>query len=339
MAGTNRKSDINIKEKLLANGRSFSFFQVMRLLKRLSDHNGTNKESTDVDVERIKVQPNLSLDFPISDVEEVEESERGKYTVTVNMLGLYGTCSPLPTFYTEDLLDDVSSGNRTAKDFIDVINHRLYELLFAAWGKYRGMVKVVEENNRGHINRLFSIIGLGEEELRKEFQNPLGLLKYTGLFALNTRSASGLETMLSDALNGVEINIIQGVERKGQIPEDQRCCLNGESISLGINSYLGQEVKDKTGSFRIEIGPVSEKEYRLFLPGEKEHELLVSLTDLYVSSPLDYDLEVILDENTKTATACLGSEKWSKLGLDTWIFSDEGPKEFRPRFCPEKKAA
>ncbi len=339
MAGANRTNAVDIKNELLTNARSFSFFQAMRLLKSfISDNDEVARLSTDVNIDNLKITPKLSLAFPTADIDKVElDKDSGKYSLTANILGLYGTGSPLPTFYTEDLFDDISKGNNTAKDFLDVINHRLYELLFAGWSKYRSMQKIVEEKSSIHSDMLFSLIGMSEEALRDDFQDPTELLRYTGLFAMGPRSSSGLETILNDALGGITIKIIQAVECKGIIPDDQRALL-GITTTLGVNSQLGMECIMRDGAFRIEIGPVSDKQYRELLPGNAKHKKLVALTDLYISQPFDYDLEVILDENEKPGTLCLGSEKSSALGLDTWIFSSTGPDEFRSRFYPDKAA-
>ena len=323
MAGKNREQTTFIERDLLDNGRTFSYFQTLRLLNSLASVNGAGSSNRDVYAAGIKISPNLSLGFPGTDVEKIEkDTDKNQYTLTANIPGLYGTSSPLPTFYTEDLFDDMAKGETNTKDFLDVINQRLYELLFAGWSKYRGMQKIFEEKSKSHTDRLFSLIGMGEEALRKEIENPYELLRYTGLFAVGPRSASGLETILSDALGGISINIIQGVERKGIIPEDQRPKL-GENIQLGVNSPLGSETQNCSGAFRIEIGPVSDAEYRSLLPGEVHHKKLVSLTELYVSQPLEYELEFIFKESEKPATVCLGGEKWSMLGLDTWIYSEE----------------
>ncbi len=339
MAGTNRTDAIDIKNELLTNSRSFSFFQAMRLLKSfISENDEVARLNTDVNIDNLKINPKLSLAFPMADIDKVEfDKDSGKYNLTANILGLYGTGSPLPTFYTEDLFDDISKGNNTAKDFLDIINHRLYELLFAGWSKYRSMQKIVEEKSRIHADILFSLIGMSEETLRNDFQDPVELLRYTGLFAMGPRSSSGLETILNDALGGITIKIIQAVKSKGIIPDDQKALL-GLSTSLGVNSQLGSECIKSNGAFRIEIGPVSDREYRELLPGKDRHKKLVALTELYMSHPFDYDLEVILDEKEKQGTICLGSEKCSSLGLDTWVFSNEGPDEFRSRFYPDKAA-
>jgi type VI secretion system protein ImpH len=129
----------------------------------------------------------------------------------------------------------------------------------------------------------------------------------------------------------VPIRVIQMVERKGLIPDEQRCRL-GMNIRLGTHSSLGRTVTGRGGAFRIEIGPVTNNDYQRLVPGTKEHDLLVSLTGLYVSSPLEYDVEIVMDKKEKPRTVCLGGERFSRLGLDTWVFSDQGPDEFRTRF-------
>jgi type VI secretion system protein ImpH len=137
--------------------------------------------------------------------------------------------------------------------------------------------------------------------------------------------------MLSDALK-VPVKVIQMVERKGLIPEDQKCRL-GMNIRLGIHSSLGREVTGRGGAFRIEIGPVTNDDYQRLVPGTDDYALLVSLTGFYVASPLEYDVEIVMDKKEKPRTVCLGGECFSRLGLDTWVFSNEGPDEFRTRFC------
>ncbi len=339
MAGTNWQQTDNIETDLLDRSSSFSFFQSIRLLNSFASNRSTQIEKSKkrAGCQDIRISPNLSLSFPRSGVEKIEKDENGRYSLTSNLAGLYGTGSPLPTFYTEELFEDVSRGETTTKEFMDVINQRLYELLFAGWNKYRSMQVVVEEKNKAHTDRLYSLIGLSEEELRSGIEKPYQLLRYTGLLTIGPRSASGLETLLKDALGNIDIAVEQAVERTGRLPEDQMPIL-GKTVQLGINSQLGSENKNCTGAFKIVIGPVSDETYRKFLPGETHYNELVALTKLYLSQPLEYEIEMILDQTQKPETLCLGNEKCSRLGLDTWIYSDEGQDEYRSTFYPGKAA-
>ncbi len=51
--------------------------------------------------------------------EEKSDSEDERFEVQVNFLGLYGTSSPLPVFYTEDLIDEASDDESVAREFIE----------------------------------------------------------------------------------------------------------------------------------------------------------------------------------------------------------------------------
>lgn len=338
MAGTHGRSTPDVIDELLETGPAFSFYQILRLLKLLFKQGEDAPLPLSLPVSRIKIKPNLSLSFPASGVESVTANEKGGFTIRANLLSLYGTCSPLPTFYTEELMNDESMGNESVRDLLDVINHRLYELLFGAWSRNRSMLKIWEENDASRLNRFFCLIGMERKNLVRDMGQPERLLRYAGLFAMNTRSAKGLESLLSDAFGNLPVSIVQLIERKARIPEDQVCCL-GKNITLGMSSNLGNEVTHKTGAFRIVIGPVSDSLYRRFIPGEEDYTLLTTLTRLYLNQPLDYDVELIMDKSEKPKTVCLGFETFSRLGLDTWVFSDQGPDEFRTRFYPGKEAA
>ena len=337
MASQNRRPTIDLKLELLREGHSFSFFQVMRLL-RIYGHDSTEiEDSASVETGNIRVRPKLSLAFPPADVDMIEEQDVDigpRFQVTANFLGLYGTSSPLPTFYSEDLMDEASLDESITRDFIDIVNHRLFLLLFRCWSKYRQFIQVVEENNPDHLERLYSLLGLGEETIRDNIPDAYGLLRYIGLFTQFPRSTIGLQTLLQDALEVMSLKVIPCINRKAIIPEDQRLLLGVAGNLLGVHSFLGREIEDRMGKFRIRIGPLNRKVFRRFLPGGDRHQKLALLTKLYVVDPLEYDLEIIISAG-QVKTVCLGASEWSRLGLDTWIFSDDELGEVRTTFYPE----
>ena len=86
-----------LKLELLKEGHAFSFFQVMRLLRFIArQSSGAPKSSSDLS-QKIRIKPNLSLAFPASDVERIEELEDrddAQFLITANFMGLYGSASP-----------------------------------------------------------------------------------------------------------------------------------------------------------------------------------------------------------------------------------------------------
>jgi type VI secretion system protein ImpH len=339
VAGEGRGSTFNLKSDLLQKGPEFSFFQVMRLLRLLGGEREMVRGEEPWEVPNVRVHPDLSMAFPASDVVKVEEGagESAAFSVTTSFLGLYGTSSPLPTFYTEDLVNEAVEDVSLTRGFIDIVNHRLYLLLFRSWAKYRPFLQVVEEKNSREAERLFCLTGLGEEELRKDVLGAYGLLRYLGLFTQFPRSALGLVTLLQDALEVRPIEVIPCVERRVKIPPDQQCSLGVSGRRLGEDIFLGEEMDDRMGKFRLQVGPLRTEPFHSLLPGNPKHQKLTFLTQFYLNDPLEYDLTLILEEK-EAATACLGAPQWSMLGWDTWVFSGESMGEVRTTIPPQAES-
>ena len=329
---------LDLKLSLLKEGASFSFFQAIRLLQQyISTQNAPDAQEYS-GFSHILINPLLSLAFPAADIERIEEFSdvnTSKFKITANFFGLYGVSSPLPTFYTEDLMDAVDDDARATKDFLDIIHQRLYHLLFKSWMKYRQFQQINEERNTAHITRLFCLIGLGETGFRQNIDKAEQLLRYIGLFSQSPRSALGLKTLLQDYLH-LPVDILPCVLRKAKIPESQQLQLGSGGGALGVDSFMGEEIDDRMGKFRILIGPLDEQRYRAFIPGSEMYNKLVFLTGMFVLDPLEYDIDVTMAEN-QARKVCLGGGQWASLGRDTWLFSGETMGETTSRFYPDRE--
>ena len=333
----NTDSKASLKQELLEKGHAFSFFQVIRLLRLFAMQPFRIQTPSSDLSQTIQIKPNLSLAFPASDVESVKElgdHEDFRFLIIANFMGLYGTASPLPTFYTEDLIDEAADDESVSRDFIDILNQRLYALLFECWGKYRQSLQIVEGKNTAYMDRLFCLLGLGEKSFRKHITEPYRLLRYIGLFTQFPHSAMALKTLLNDALGGTAVEIIPCVEQTAKIPENQTLRLAISGCRLGIDSYLGDELIDRMGKFRISLGPLNRAELKRFSPGTEDFSRVSALTDLYFVEPLKYEVEIILAEG-EAQTVCLGDAMRATLGVDSWIFSSAELGEVRAIFNPQ----
>jgi len=338
MAGSGGGPLPDLTTKLLKEGYAFSFFQVMRLLRLSGRSVGSAREPGAMGADDVvRVRPSLSLAFPPADVETVERldhEKRPRFSVTATLLGLYGPSSPLPTFYTEDLIDEAAADESVTREFVDIINHRLFWLLFRSWTKYRQFIQVSEERNPEYLERLFSLVGLGERVLQEDVPEAFRLLRYIGLFTQIPASAAGLKALLQDALGGVPVDVMPCIHRNATIPEDQRLSLGASGSVLGRDSYVGEEIEDRMGKFRLLLGPLYRDQFQSLLPGGRSHNTLLLLTRLYVTDALEYDVELTLARG-QAKSACLGTPEWSRLGWDTWLFSGELGEEVKTTFQPK----
>jgi type VI secretion system protein ImpH len=288
MAGENGRQTVDLKKELLAEGRRFSFVQAVRFLLLLMRRDeGTETDINDL-LKRIRARPELSLAFPESDVTAIQELPDlpSRFSITTTFLGLYGTSSPLPTFYTEDLLHEQAQDRSVSRDFIDIFNSRLYALYFAVWSHYRLCYKIEEAGDLETVHRLYCLLGYEGGTLRGHLDDAYSLLRYTGLFIQRPRSAEGLRTLLADRLGEASVEIDQAVERSAVIPEDQRCYLDQSGCGLGETAYLGERIADRTGKIRVCIGPVKEAVFSALLPDQPLFREIGQMIRHYVDQPL-----------------------------------------------------
>lgn len=310
-----------LTKTLCRDGRRYSFVQVIRLLRLILKRQGVPERNL---WKMIRIRPDLSLAFPDTDIVSVEERD-DQFRISATFMGLYGTSSPLPSFYTEDLLEEESNDAAISRDFLDIINSRLYSLLFQCWTQYKMFYKVLEEPKDSTIHRLLCLIGFESRSLQEKISDPISMMRYAGLLTLFPRSAEALRCMLSDAVgeSGISprISIEQCVPRVVDIPEDQRFLLGVSGSTLGEEMYLGEQVVDSSGKFRIRIGPVPPERLELYRPGRELFSRIRELVDYYLDQPALWDLEIVVSEGGGAMQ--IGSPESGRLGWNTWTFTQE----------------
>ena len=109
MEASNRTATSDLIDDLLKNSKRYSFFQAVKLLETAYSQNVPTGRQGPLNQETIRFLANPSLSFPSSDIEAISENKEfpdvfPPFQMTVNFLGLYGPSSPLPTFYTEEII-------------------------------------------------------------------------------------------------------------------------------------------------------------------------------------------------------------------------------------------
>lgn len=316
-----------VEEQLLANGERYAYFQAVRLL-RLFGKTGGHAE------DMLRTRPQLTLGFPETDIDRIERRPQGGYRITANFFGLYGVASPLPTYYTEDLLDEQREGRQATRDFLDIVHHAMYPLLFDAWSKYRLQRRVVEEGDTKVENHLYAFVGLDDPALRATLPYAKDLLRYAGLFSLRPHSALGLKTLLGEAFRPAAVDIECCVPTVVPIPADQRLSLGLQGHCLGENAYLGAEIDDVSSRLGIRLSDLPEALFHRLLPGERDHERLRFLVGFYLTDPLTVTVELELRPGEARTARTHGADgmNWCRLGLDTWLAPEASQYTTRAKF-------
>lgn len=314
MADDLRAETSNLKNRLLKKGSHFSFYQAVRLLRLISLAEGRDNAST-------SFRPDLSLGFPHTDLVKIEDNVASqRYEVTANFLGLYGASSPLPTFYTEDLIDESMEGRDCSRKFLDLINQTIYPLFFRAWTKSKPHIRLVEFGDLRFLKLFYTFLGFTNPLAYKKHPAFNSLIRFSGIFTQNSKSALGLETIIKGIFPGSNVTLTQFDKQVSVIPKDQRLLLGEQANSLGEDCHIGSFIKNRRGNLAIEMANVGESLFAKLMPGQNEYKKLVFLVRYYLVDPFNIYLYLHL-KHGEARPITLGATNWSSLGQNTWLLT------------------
>lgn len=326
MATEVEQPELNILDKLLTEPKSFNFYQAVRLISHLLAYETQKGLKGTLDI-----IPLLSLAFPKTDIHEIQQNqENNQFTLTATFFSLYGTTSPLPTFYTEHLIQDDDLDSDEMKCLLDILHKRLYKLLFNAWSKNRLFEQFAEQHNEIYNNALYGFIGLAVKEVREKIPDYNYLLRYASHWVSDTKSIWSLKGFLNDYFK-VPINVYSFFRSMQDIPEEQYCLLGKENHCLSKTAYLGSQFKSNSNSLLISIGPLSAELFPSFLANTENINRLKLLLQLYVKEPFSYFIEVILDKGCFKPIR-LAYETTSILGVVSWLSPQKEIELFKVRY-------
>lgn len=347
MAETPAKPLPPVIRDLLRQPQRYSFGQAVRLL-RLWANPQTPQELEAFTRARLRFRPALSLGFAVSDVAALEvgypdQPSAGRVDpalppfdrarVTATFLGLYGTSSPLPKFYTERLLDELAEDGSVTRDFLDIFNNQFF-LLHALITSYaHPLHRRVSGFDPKAGRMLMALASFGDDSLSERLADERIFLRYAGFFFQKTRTASGLRAILADASGCAGTRVRCNVARLSRIHSSQRFSLGKTASLLGEEAVLGDVVPCYEGKIVVEFNCLDEKTLRGLLPGSRLAGLLHTLVRNYCRQPLEYAVTVQLLPNEVNAV-CLGGDRggrFASLGLDTWLgFGGKAPSRPLP---------
>lgn len=319
-----------VSEALEERLRATSFFRAVWLLERLHPGSAPVGGTGPARQEAVRLRPSTSLSFPTADVtgaERMETEDREFWRITTPLLGLYGVTSPLPSFYSEDILqEELREESDPVRLFLDLVNHRLLALLYRAWSKYRWEFTYEPDASDETSRRLLGWLGLATPGMRETLGIPAErLLRYAGAISQRPRSASLVSGVLADWFD-VPVRLAPCVARWVRIAEPDRSRLGHSGSTLGEDLVVGERILDRGGKCRIEIGPIDFDVYATLHPGGGDHAALHELTDFMLPDRLAFDLRFQVRAQTVPALRLTSDEDALQLGWSTWIGAPEGAR-------------
>jgi len=321
MATPKRKPGPDLRERLLKQFYSFSFFQAVGLIEAMSPQAEPLGKGLVPSREavRFKVKPGFS--FPASDITDLKKAdEKGPFDLSVTFMGLVGPSGVLPQWYNSLAEERLRQKDKTLTDFFDIFHHHLITLMYLAWKKGRLPENYTPGTDDPLSSYLLSLAGLGTKGLSDMLGLPKEALAfYTGMLSRQVPSAAAIEASVS-YLAGTRVKVEQFLERSIALSEEDCTKIGALNSALGVNTICGSCVKDRQSAFRINLGPMTFKEYRRFLPetGDLIRPIFF-LVKYMVGMEFEFDIRIILAK--EEIPGCELGREGVQLGWTTWLKS------------------
>ena len=311
------------EKDLRESGASFSFFQAVRLLRRLYPERRGIGEFARPDDEVVRFTVNPSLAFAAGDVQDVRLEEDEQPALETTFMGLVGNQGVLPIQYSALVMEERRWDDQPLTNFLDIFQHRMLSLFYRAWESSRFYVPFERGEGDPVSAHALDLIGLGQERLRRRMGvRDETFLFYCGLLAARQRGAQLLEQLLADYFE-VPVEIQQFVGAWYPLSEDSQCRIDDEILDpdagLGIGTVVGDEIWDPQARVRVRVGPVARDVYDEFLPGGPAHDSLKAITGFFSDGQLEFELQLVLARDDVPGVVLGGEPDAAPLSWCTWL--------------------
>lgn len=322
-----------MNEERIADARRAGFYPLMVLLERLQRDRALLGTGSAPAEEGVRFRHAAALVFSPSDISKLEcrtvphdpgsleAASREIYEVTTTFLGLTGPVSPLPSYFSEELLQEEADSSRR-REFLDIFHHRLMSLFYRAQARCDLPNSRLSDGSDAWSRRLLSLLGFDDPATVYRGFPPWRALRLAGLLGDGEVTAATLEIALGDVLatdlGEARVAIEQFVGSWVEVEPEHVTRLGQNAHCLGRDLLLGHRIFDRAGKFRVVIGPLSREGYLRFAEGSEPLRSLAQTIDTLVGDTLE--LEVVLWLSREAAPSLqLSSRGTTRLGKNGWL--------------------
>jgi type VI secretion system protein ImpH len=312
-------------EVLLERASKQGFMQLLGLLERITRNAPRIGDDGPPELEAIRIRHDPALAFMPGEIvkaQAIESTQNGtKHTlfeIMTSFLGLTGSVSPIPSYITEEALEDTEQG-QARRDFLDVFHHRLLSLFYRGARKYDFAGDYTSAASDIWSARVLSLGGVtgASTSLPRDL-----LLRLSPLFCSGGKSSAAtlqraLADALFDAIAGAPLEVRQFVPTWVDIGEDDRTRLGRSQSTLAKNIVLGRRICDRSSKVDIVIGPITYEQHLGFLSQGASHLLAQQVISAFGQDHFEYELVLLVINDIPELR--LSSKSKQGLGLVTWL--------------------
>jgi len=321
-AGWRQEAAVNRLEDIKQEPWRFDFFSAMRRVERSFPDRPRIGDSSSIREEYLSLGQEPYMDFPASNLAQLEQRPNGRLQILTKFLGLLGPQGALPLAVTEEVRSWLLMRDEAFCRFLDLLNNRFLQLFFRAWADPRPVAQRDRPKEDRFVTYVGSMIGIGSKIYQGLDTVPdAGKLSFAGLIAARVKSSTRLRGLIA-GLFGVKVEIDELVGSHLKLDLADRTRLGKANAALGSDILVGASVFSVHDKIRIRLFTKNMREYLQFLPSGGRNEPLVDIMYFYLGDELEWEVELAIPSKEIEPVRLA---KFGQLGWTTWVGTDPSP--------------